>query len=160
MKQPGLGSPNTRKIQELSSTPNPWYFLKSIKVSPVQMGGVLRYKWEAHCGANRRCIQYYCGVSLSSRLGSQRGTALQMEGGGGVLRCKLEVYCQYFSDKLYGTVPKNDYWQYFLGTHTWHTLSFFFGGVFVSLVFFLLRKSLVFLSVFCLFFLLFWGFAG
>ena len=52
------------------------------------MGGVLRYK-----------LEVYCGVSLSSRLRSQRGTALQM---GGVLRYKLEVYCQYFSDKLYG----------------------------------------------------------
>ena len=30
---------------------------------------------------------------------SQQGTALQM---GGVLLYKLEVYCQYFSDKLYG----------------------------------------------------------
>ena len=39
------------------------------------------------------------GRRLSSRRGSQRGTALQM---GGVLRYKLEVYCQYFSDKLYG----------------------------------------------------------
>ena len=58
------------------------------KVTPVQMGGVLRYIWEV-----------YCGVSLSSRLRSQRGTALQM---GGVLRYKLEVYCQYFSDKLDG----------------------------------------------------------
>ena len=54
----------------------------------VQMGGVLRYKREV-----------YCGVSLSSRLRSQQGTALQM---GGVLRCKLEVYCQCFSDKLSG----------------------------------------------------------
>ena len=53
------------------------------------MGGVLRYKWGV-----------YCGVSLSSRLRSQQGTALQKKGG--VLRYKLEVYCQYFSDKLYG----------------------------------------------------------
>ena len=30
---------------------------------------------------------------------SQQGTALQM---GGVLRYKLEVHCQYLSDKLYG----------------------------------------------------------
>ena len=52
------------------------------------MGGVLRYKWEV-----------YCGVSLSSRLRCQQGTALQM---GGVLRYKLGVYCQHFSDKLYG----------------------------------------------------------
>ena len=52
------------------------------KVLPVQIGGVLRCK-----------LEVYCGVSLSSRLRSQRGTALQM---GGVLRYKLEVYCQYF----------------------------------------------------------------
>ena len=25
------------------------------KVTPVQMGGVLRYKWEAYCGTNWRC---------------------------------------------------------------------------------------------------------
>ena len=56
------------------------------------MGGVLRYK-----------LDVYFGVSLSSRLRSQRGTALQM---GGVLRYKLEVYRQYFSDKLYGLVPE------------------------------------------------------
>ena len=43
-------------FQELSGTPNPRYFLK---VTPVQMGGVLRYKWD-------------CGVSLSSRLSSQQ----------------------------------------------------------------------------------------
>ena len=60
------------------------------------MGGVLRYNWEAYCGATRRCT---AGVSLSLRLKSQQGTALQI---GGVLRYKLEVYCQYFSDKLYG----------------------------------------------------------
>ena len=44
-------------------------------------------------------LEVYCGVSLSSRLKSQRGTALQM---GGVLWYKLEVYHQYFSGKLYG----------------------------------------------------------
>ena len=63
-----------------------------------------RYKWEAHCGTNKKVVlrhklEVYCGVSLSSRLRSQRGTALQM---GGVLRYKFEVYCQYLSDKLYG----------------------------------------------------------
>ena len=81
------------KVRNFPGTPNPWYFLKVLPVQmrgilPVQIGGLLRYKEEA-----------YCGVSLSSRLGSQRGTVLQM---GGVLRYKLEVYCQYFSDKLYG----------------------------------------------------------
>ena len=44
-------------------------------------------------------LEVYCGVFLSLRLRSQRGTALRM---GGVLRYKLEVYCQYFLDKLYG----------------------------------------------------------
>ena len=62
-------------------------------VLQFQMGGVLRYKREV-----------YCGISLSSRLRSQQGTALQM---GCVLRYKLKVYRQYFSDKLYGLgVPK------------------------------------------------------
>ena len=49
-------------------------------------------------------LEVYCGVCLFPKLRSQRGTALQM---GGVLRYKLEVYRQYFSDKLYGLgVPK------------------------------------------------------
>ena len=51
-------------------------------------GGLLQYK-----------LEVCCGVSLSSRLGSQQGTALQM---GDVRRYKLQVYFQYFSDKLYG----------------------------------------------------------
>ena len=55
-------------FREFSADPNPQYFLKSIA---VQMGGVLPYKWEV-----------YCCVSLSSRLRSQEGTAIQM---GGVL---------------------------------------------------------------------------
>ena len=46
------------------------------------MGGLLPYKWEA-----------YCWVSLSSRLRSQEGPAIQM---GGVLPYKLEVYCRTF----------------------------------------------------------------
>ena len=80
------------KIRNFPEPSTPGIFSK---VTPVQMGGVLRYK--------REVLQYkwevYRGVSLSSRLGSQQCTALQM---GGVLRYKLEVYCQYFSDKLYG----------------------------------------------------------
>ena len=56
-------------------------------VSPLQIGGVLQYK-----------LEVYCGVSLSPKLRSQRGTALQM---GGVLRYKLEVYRQNLSDTLY-----------------------------------------------------------
>ena len=43
-------------------------------------------------------------LRFSPKLRSQRGRALQM---GDVLRYKLEVYRQYFSDKLYGLgVPK------------------------------------------------------
>ena len=53
----------------------------------AQLGGVLQYKLAVHCG-----------VSLSSKLRSQQGAALQM---GGVLRYKLEMYCQHFSDKSY-----------------------------------------------------------
>ena len=67
--------------------PNHWYFLdKRIAGTngrriAVPIGGVLQYK-----------LELYCGVSLSSRLRSQRGTALQM---GGVLRYNLEAYRQY-----------------------------------------------------------------
>ena len=46
------------------------------------MGGVLQYKWEV-----------YCWVSMSSRLGSQEGPAIQL---GGILPYKLEVYCRTF----------------------------------------------------------------
>ena len=45
-------------------------------------------------------LEVYCGLSLSPKFRSQQGTALQM---GGELRYKLEeVYCQCFSDELYG----------------------------------------------------------
>ena len=73
---------------------------------PVFSQKYCRYKceaYEAYCGTNRRRtavpMEVYCGVSLSPNLSSQQGTALQM---GGVLWYKLEVYCQYFVDKLYG----------------------------------------------------------
>ena len=65
--------------QKRSGDPNPQYFSKS---TAVQMGGVLQYKWEVHCG-----------VSLSSKLRNQESTAIQM---GGVLPYKLEVYCRTF----------------------------------------------------------------
>ena len=43
-----------------------------------------RYAWEAYCGTIGGVLQYrlevYCGVSLSSKLRSQQGTALQMGG--------------------------------------------------------------------------------
>ena len=72
----GQGKPadfcRSTPYQELSSDPNPQYFLKSIA---VRMGGVLPYKWEV-----------YCWASLCSRLGSQEGTAIQM---GGVLPYKF-----------------------------------------------------------------------
>ena len=55
----------------------------------------------SYCGTNRSVLQnkleVYCGVSLSPKLSSQQGTALQM---GGVLQYKLEVYCPYFLDKF------------------------------------------------------------
>ena len=62
--------------EELSGDPNPQYVLKS---TAVQMGGVLQYKK----------LEVYCLVSLSSRLRSQEGTAIQITG---VLPYKLEVY--------------------------------------------------------------------
>ena len=45
------------EYQELSGTPNPWCFLKSIagtngRRTAVQMGGVLQYKLEVHCGVS------------------------------------------------------------------------------------------------------------
>ena len=52
------------------------------------MGGVLQYKWE-----------FYCWVSLSSRLRSQEGTAIQM---GDVLPYTLEVYCSSFFETSTG----------------------------------------------------------
>ena len=62
------------KNEELSGTPNPRYFLKSIagtngRRTAIQIGGALQYK-----------LEVYCGVSLSPELRSQRGTALQMWG--------------------------------------------------------------------------------
>ena len=84
--------------EEALEPPTP--VLKSIadtngRRTAVRIGGVLQYR-----------LEVYCGVSLSPKFRSQQGTALQM-GGRGVLWYKLEpppleVYCQYFSDKLYG----------------------------------------------------------
>ena len=80
-------------FQELSGTPNHWYFLRSIagtngRRTAVQIEGVLPYK-----------LDVYRSASLSPKLRSQQDTALQMVG---VLRYNIEVYCQYFIDKLYG----------------------------------------------------------
>ena len=72
-----------------------------------------KFFWGAGKVTNRRCtavqifLEVCCGVSLSPKRRSQRGTALQM---GGVARYKLEVYRQYSSNTLYGlglswTVP-------------------------------------------------------
>ena len=62
------------------------------------MGGILPYKWEVHCNA-KFLWEVYCWASLSSRLRSQEGTAIQM---GGVLPHKLEVYCSTFSETSRG----------------------------------------------------------
>ena len=48
----------------------------------AHVGGVLQYRWEM-----------YCWASISSRLRTQEGTAIQMKG---VLPYKLEVYCSTF----------------------------------------------------------------
>ena len=58
----------------------------------MQIEGVLQYK-----------LEVYCGVSISPKFRSQRGTGLQM---GGVPWYKLEVYCQYFSDKFRSRVNR------------------------------------------------------
>ena len=65
----------------------PLVFLKSIAGTngsriAVQMGDILQYK-----------LEVYSGVSLSSRLRSQRGAGSEV---GAVQQYKLEVYCQYF----------------------------------------------------------------
>ena len=57
-----------------------------------------RYKWEAYCGTNWRCIVAF---PFSSRLRSQRGRALQRRV---VLQYTLEVYCQYFRREVYTKV--------------------------------------------------------
>ena len=75
-----------RRIGEFLGGGGGKYFFSGPKCPP-RIGGVLQYKL------------VYCGVSLSPKFRSQQGTALQM---GGVLRYKLEMYCQYLSDKLYG----------------------------------------------------------
>ena len=60
------------------------------------MGGVPQYKWEAYCGTTWRCI-----ASFPFLQGLEASEAQRYKWGG-VLRYKLEVYCRYFSDKLYG----------------------------------------------------------
>ena len=65
------------------------------KVSQVQMGGVLRYKWDAYCSAYWRCTAAF------PFLQSLEASEAQRYKWGGILRYKLEVYRQYFSDKLY-----------------------------------------------------------
>ena len=62
----------------------------------------MRSKWEAYCGTNVRCTAAF------PFLQSLEASEAQRYKRGGVLRCKLEVYRQYFSDKLYGLgVPKH-----------------------------------------------------
>ena len=73
----------------VSRTPNPWYFLKSNagtnkRRTAVQIGGALHYK-----------LEFYCVVSLSSRLRSQDCTALQLGGRRGV---RIGGVLQYFLD--------------------------------------------------------------
>ena len=69
-----------------------------------------QYKCEAYCGTNGRRTAVQIGGVLrrfpfSKALKPARHSITN--GGGGVLRYKLEVYRQYFSDKLYGLgVPK------------------------------------------------------
>ena len=45
-----------KATQELSGTPNHWHFLQ---ILPVQMAGVLQYKWEAYCGTIWRRIAVF-----------------------------------------------------------------------------------------------------
>ena len=62
--------------------------------TPSIFSKVLPHKWEAYCCTNgRRTAIQMGGVSLSSKLRSQEGPAIQM---GGILPYKLEVYCRTF----------------------------------------------------------------
>ena len=71
--------------------------------TPSTFSQVLPYKWEAYCRTNGGCT---VGETLSPRLGSQEGTAIQMGGGG--LPYKLKVSKTLFwGDSLLGmkTIP-------------------------------------------------------
>ena len=81
-------------ISNFPEPPTPGIFSK---VSPVQIGGALRYKLEACCSTNWRCIAAF--PFLQSLEASEAQPRCKW---GAVLRYKLEVYRQYFSDKLYG----------------------------------------------------------
>ena len=53
------------KFRNFPEPPTPGIFSK---VSPVQMGGVLRYKWKAYCSTNWRCIAAFtCLQSFEAR---------------------------------------------------------------------------------------------
>ena len=56
----------------------------------LQMGGEVRYKWEAYCDTNGRSTDT---ISLSSERRGTESTAIQI---GGVLQCELEAYCDTF----------------------------------------------------------------
>ena len=60
------------------------------KSTAIQMGGVLRYKWEAYCDTNGRSTD---SISLSSKRRGTKSTAVQI---GGVLQYKWEAYCDTF----------------------------------------------------------------
>ena len=87
-----FGPVKHQKFQELSGTPNHWYFLKSIagtsgRHTAVQMGGALRY-----------AFAFLQGIEASKAQRCKWGgrTAVQIRG-----------VLQYFLDKLYGLwLPK------------------------------------------------------
>ena len=58
------------------------------KSTAIQMGGVLRYKWEAYCDTNGRSTD---SISLSSKCRGIKTVQI-----GGVLQYKLEAYCDTF----------------------------------------------------------------
>ena len=60
------------------------------KSTAIQMGGVLRYKWEAYCDTNGRSTD---SISFSSKRRGTKSTAIQI---GGVLQYKWEAYCDTF----------------------------------------------------------------
>ena len=71
---------------EHPGNPNHDYFPKTIS---IEMGGVLRCKWEAYRDANGRSIE---SIPVSSVLKSTESTAIAGQIGG-VVQYKPEVYC-------------------------------------------------------------------
>ena len=76
----------TCRYDDYPEPPTPATFLK---VLPVQMGGVLRYKQEAYCRTNGRCTAGFAFLQ-----GLEARKAERYKWGGSAVQ--LEVYCRTF----------------------------------------------------------------